>query len=113
MLHGKWPKDKLNTVPGPGSYNPNYKMMIRKCPVLTVSTGPRLAKDYSTVKDVPGPGRYNFNLTLNGPMFKFLMSKRKREVSDVPGPGAYRIPCTFAKTADYLIPNRDNKFKFV
>ena len=87
--------------------------MLKRCPALTLSTDSRLAKDYSTIKEVPGPGRYNLNTTMDGPKFKFFIGKRKRVIPDVPGPGAYKIPCTFAKTANYLIPNREEKYKFV
>lgn len=115
ILHGKHPPEKPDEIPGPGSYDPNYKVMLEKFPAIALSTGPRVEKDFSTKKDIPGPGTYSMNSTLNGPKFGFGVSGKSSPKPDkeIPGPGAYKVPCTFAKTASYLIPNKTDTFKFV
>ncbi len=115
LLHGKRPEEKPEPLPGPGSYSPNFRATLEKFPAIALSTGPRVEKDFSTKKDVPGPGQYKLNSTLNGPKFGFGVGGKitPKPDKEIPGPGAYRVPCTFAKTASYLIPNKDDTFKFV
>ena len=113
LLHGKRSETKIDPYHGPGTYNPNFKAVLDRCPALSLSTGSRLAKDFSTKREIPGPGSYNLSSTLNGPKHKFVTSKRRRNVSEVPGPGSYKIPCSFAKIANYITTNRNREFKFV
>ncbi len=77
LLHGKRVKEKVETIPGPGAYDPNPKAVLRGYPRIALSTGPRVEKDYSTRKDVPGPGEYGLNSTLNGPKFGYALILQK------------------------------------
>ena len=71
ILAGKRSKDKVESFPGPGAYNPNMKVILENYPGIVVSTGPRTEKDLRTCKDDPGPGTYKVPTTLSGPRCKF------------------------------------------
>ena len=70
---------------------------------------------------MPGPGNYEKNE--NGiskfneaPKFGFGTSKRPEpspRKEGIPGPGHYRVKSTFADVPRYLIPNQDDKFKYI
>jgi len=114
-FHGKLNKQKSNTIPGPGTYNPDPKAIFERLPKVALSTGPRTEKDYSTRKDVPGPGTYGLKSTLNGPRFGFGIGKKgycKRD-NDIPGPGAYKVPCTIGRAETYQLPNNKSQSGYV
>ena len=108
-FHGRVVKEKVNTIPGPGAYNPNPKAILENYPKIVLSTGPRTEKDFTTRKDIPGPGTYALNSTLNGPKFGFGVGKRDSHKTNnsTPGPGTYKLPCTIGKAETYqLSPNK-------
>ena len=69
LLHGKRPEEKIDSIPGPGTYNPNHKVSLERYPAIALSTGPRVEKDYSTRREVPGPGHYPMPSAQSGPKF--------------------------------------------
>ena len=69
LLHGRRAREKPDSIPGPGAYNPNHKATLEGYPGIALSTGPKEEKDYTTRRDVPGPGYYKLNSTLRGPKF--------------------------------------------
>ena len=115
MLHGKRAKEKMKEVPGPGAYNPNFKVVAEQYPGIVLSTGPRTEKDFSTKRCVPGPGKYSLNTTLNPSGIKFGSGKKctHKVDRDIPGPGAYKIPCKFGNTQPYQIPGKNLSYSFV
>ena len=110
IINGR-PRIKFEATPGPGLYNPSFDATIEKSPRFLMSKGPRSTKSFY---DNPGPGQYKYKTGLNGPKFKFAKSKRlEMNVDTIPAPGSYKIPCTFAKVADYELRNTNNEFRFV
>ena len=113
-LHPRINREKRENIPGPGAYEPNFKATLERFPAIALSTGPRVEKDFSTKKDVPGPGQYKLNGTLEGLKFGFGSGRDHLPKPEaLPGPGTYHVPCTFAKTANYQIPNKDNTFEYI
>jgi len=114
-LHGKRVEKKIEDIPGPGAYNQDSKVILKKYPGIVVSTGPRVEKDFSTRKDVPGPGAYPLRSTLNGPRIGFGYGKKCEDKLDksIPGPGAYKIPCSFARAERYKMPGKSLPFRFI
>jgi hypothetical protein len=52
-------KERVPTVPGPGAYNTNKSLEIkRREPTVVFGNGPKAAADLSTRRIVPGPGMY-------------------------------------------------------
>jgi len=114
-IHGRIQQKQIEAMPGPGEYNPNHKLVLEVYPGIAMSTGPRTEKDITTRKHVPGPGHYQLKSTLQGPKFGFgigLKCKQKRD-DNIPGPGTYKVPCLFARTQKYQIPNKDMSYSFV
>lgn len=110
-FHGRLDKEKMNTIPGPGAYDPNPKAILERFPKIVLSTGPRTEKDFTTRKDIPGPGTYVLKSTLNGPKFGFGVGKRKyyKTNKDIPGPGTYKLLSTIGRAETYQLPG--NKFQ--
>eukprot|EP00826_Nyctotherus_ovalis_P047886 TRINITY_DN5581_c0_g1_i2.p1 TRINITY_DN5581_c0_g1~~TRINITY_DN5581_c0_g1_i2.p1 ORF type:complete len:150 (+),score=17.95 TRINITY_DN5581_c0_g1_i2:222-671(+) len=115
VLIGKSAERQFDALPGPTTYTPNFQTTLTRIPVFPLSTTPRLDRSLTGRRNIPGPGHYKLGETLDGPKFKFHRSKKVglQLNESVPGPGAYRVPCCFANTATYLLPNREDKFKFV
>lgn len=115
VLIGKSAEKELDLLPGPTTYAPSFQTTLPRTPVLPLSTAPRLDRSSTGRRNIPGPGHYRLGNTLDGPKFKFHRSKRVglQLNESVPGPGSYRVPCSFANTARYLLPNREERFKFV
>eukprot|EP00826_Nyctotherus_ovalis_P053234 TRINITY_DN6885_c0_g1_i6.p2 TRINITY_DN6885_c0_g1~~TRINITY_DN6885_c0_g1_i6.p2 ORF type:complete len:184 (+),score=24.12 TRINITY_DN6885_c0_g1_i6:219-770(+) len=102
-------------APGPGAYKVSTRIVYPTVTTIRIATSSRndTLNPYRTAG--PGPGAYivrGQRLTHGG---KFHMARRRGiySKSESPGPGAYRIPCTFAMTASYLIPNKEEQYKFV
>lgn len=107
-------KDR-NIVPGPGNYDPDDKVGKTHSPTYKIGSSPRGANN-KYKESIPGPGNYQYyNPALDkGPKVKFGNEKRGINVkSDTPGPGAYKIPVKIVDVPRYLIPNPDERFKFV
>ena len=82
--------------PGPGSYQPNISVVIKKPPMVGLGHGKRgdIAND-DNKSFVPGPGHYPIKGSQEGPKFGFGTGKREAaKISNVPGPGRYNIPST-------------------
>ena len=54
ILHGKRKDRKPEETPGPGAYSPNKNLVIKQLARAGIGCAPKVAKDYSTRKDVPG-----------------------------------------------------------
>lgn len=107
-------KQKEDT-PGPGNYNPDDKYSKTKSPFCKIGSESRKSGNKHQ-ELVPGPGTYRYyNPSLDkGPHVKIGSEMRgKNVVSDTPGPGAYRIPVKIIDVPRYLIPNPEEKYKFV
>lgn len=106
---------KKDDMPGPGNYNPDVSLGKHKSPTCKIGSSPR---DQSNKhKDmVPGPGNYKYyNPALDkGPNVKIGTERRGWKIkSDTPGPGDYKIPVKIVDVPRYLIPNPDERYKFV
>lgn len=114
-FHGRIAKEKVNTMPGPGAYDPNPKAILERYPKIVLSTRPRTEKDSTTRKDIPGPGTYILNSTLNGPKFGFGIGKKgSLETSnDIPGPGTYKLPSTIGKAEAYQLSPNKSMYSYV
>jgi hypothetical protein len=104
---------KRDESPGPGNYNPDVNLRKHKSPTHVIGSSPRgqIKRDM-----VPGPGNYKYyNPNLDkGPHVKIGTEKRGYQVkSDTPGPGDYKIPVKIFDVPRYLIPNPDERYKFV
>jgi len=68
---------------------------------------------------VPGPGTYKNNaesLKMKAPNYGFGTSKRPEigvQKLKTPGPGEYRVPSKIANLADFQMPGREDKNKYV
>lgn len=104
-----------DTVPGPGNYNPDEKYNKTKSPDYRFGSSPK-GTGNKQKELVPGPGSYKYyNPALDkGPHVKIGSEIRGKDLkSDTPGPGAYRIPVKIIDVPRYLIPNPEEKYKFV
>lgn len=107
-------RDRDNN-PGPGNYNPDDKFSKLKSPNCKIGSEKRGGNN-KYKESVPGPGNYKFyNPMLDkGPHYGIGTEKRSKDLkSDTPGPGAYRIPVKIVDVPRYLIPNPDERYKFV
>ena len=109
-------KDKrTDDQPGPGNYNPDDNARKTKSPTYKIGSSPR--GNSNKYKDsVPGPGNYKYyNPNLDkGQSVKIGTERRGWQVkSDTPGPGDYYIPVKIVDVPRYLIPNPDERYKFV
>ena len=102
-------------APGPGAYKVSTRVIYPTVTTIRIATSSRndTLNPYKTAG--PGPAAYltySQRLSQGG---KFHKAKRRgiHSKSESPGPGAYKVPCTFAMTASYLIPNREDRYKFV
>lgn len=105
-------KDK---TPGPGNYNPDHKLSKAGATFCKIGSSQRKTGNKHQ-EMVPGPGTYKYyNPGLDkGPNVKIGSEKRGKKVtSDTPGPGAYKIPVKIIDVPRYLIPNPEEKYKFV
>lgn len=106
---------KKDEIPGPGNYNPEDKFSKTKSPDCKIGSSPRGGSN--KYKDsIPGPGTYKFyNPALDkGPYVKIGSEQRSKKLkSETPGPGAYKIPVKIIDVPRYLIPNPDERYKFV
>lgn len=115
ILSGKTLERQTERSPGPTTYRPNFEATLSHVPIFKLGTAPRDDKTFYGKRNVPGPGQYKLNETFDGPRYKFHKSKKLGlQINETtPGPGTYRIPCSFANTATYILPNRNERFKFV
>ncbi|CAI2370217.1 unnamed protein product [Moneuplotes crassus] len=105
---------KENT-PGPGNYNPDHKLSKESTPFCKIGSSQRSTGNKGQ-ELVPGPGTYRYyNPSLDkGPHVKIGSERRGQKItSDTPGPGAYKIPVKIIDVPRYLIPNPEEKYKFV
>jgi hypothetical protein len=100
--------------PGPGNYNPDYKLAENQLPQFSIKGRYKDAKKL----DVPGPGTYNKGLAdkHSAPSYGFGTSPQreptKRTLS--PGPGGYKVPVQVAALPGYAMPtNKGEEFKYV
>jgi len=73
-----------------------------------------------TSNKVPGPGQYTNNsemMKTAAPKFGFGSSVRPditgNKKLNTPGPGEYKLPSKISNVADFQMPGRDNKSKYV
>ena len=101
--------------PGPGAYQPNDSAILKSPPKPTLKSGvSRMHKNTSSQKDNPGPGSYKISSSEGAPKYGFGSGQRgKMEPTISPGPGAYKVPCTIQAEPQYLLPNKNQEFKFV
>lgn len=106
---------KKDDLPGPGNYNPEDKYCKTKNPDCKIGTSPR-GESTKYKASIPGPGNYQYyNPAFDkGPYVKIGSEQRGKKLkSDTPGPGSYKIPVKIMDVPRYLIPNQDEKYKFV
>lgn len=106
---------KKDDIPGPGNYNPDDKFSKTKSPDCKIGSSPR-GQSNKYKDSIPGPGNYKYyNPALDkGPHVRIGTEPRGKQLkSDTPGPGAYKIPVKIVDVPRYLIPNPDERFKFV
>mmetsp|Transcript_655 Transcript_655/g.760 ORF Transcript_655/g.760 Transcript_655/m.760 type:complete len:113 (+) Transcript_655:1024-1362(+) len=112
-MGSKLKNKEKDDVPGPGNYNPDIKSSKNKSPDCKIGSSSRGNKQ----KDmVPGPGSYKYyNPNLDkGPHYGIGTEARGKDLkSDTPGPATYRIPVKIIDVPRYLIPNPEEKYKFV
>lgn len=99
-------------VPGPGTYDGDYKIQAKSLPKYSMKGKYRDAKRLN----VPGPGTYiNNSLTDKklAPSYGFGTSPQREPLKKTlsPGPGGYNIPCTIAEMPAYAMPGRDEKYR--
>ena len=102
--------------PGPGTYDPTdrYTSVFGRSPSYKSGSGPKVWADNSTRRIVPGPGMYGLGSSLKGPKYGFGRDLRSSgKILSPTGPGHYHIPCSFAVTPNYLIPDSKKPFKFI
>ena len=106
---------KRDDMPGPGNYDPEFKLNKSKSPTFVIGSSMRgYSNKYK--ESVPGPGNYNYyNPALDkGPNVKIGSERRGwMKSNDTPGPGDYKIPVKIVDVPRYLIPNPDERYKFV
>jgi len=111
-------------VPGPGQYNlqnsPGNKN--KRAPSYSLGSGNRIdIANTKMSKFVPGPGNYGFSDTFylkkSSPNFGFGTSQRPdiagNKKFNTPGPGSYKLQAKIANVADFALPGRDPKAKYV
>lgn len=85
---------KKFSVPGAGSYNPDYQTTRNQEPRFSLKGR---YKDHKRL-NVPGPGSYQSSLVDKSaaPKFGFGSSAQREPIRKTlsPGPGGYRIPAT-------------------
>ena len=104
-----------DNIPGPGNYNPDDNIRKNRSPNYKIGSSPR-GRSNNFQELVPGPGTYKYyNPSLDkGPHVRIGTEMRGKQLaSDTPGPGAYRIPVKIIDVPRYLIPNPEEKYKFV
>lgn len=114
-MGGKLKDRKRDDNPGPGNYNPETNLSKTHNPNYKIGTSPR-GQSNKYQESVPGPGNYQYyNPGLDkGPHVKIGSEKRGQQLkSDTPGPGQYYIPVKIVDVPRYLIPNPDERYKFV
>jgi len=106
-------------VPGSGTYNPSQT--FTKKSAANYSMGIKLKSDLTqSVVNVPGAGSYNNNaeaFKTKAPQFGFGSSKRPditgNKKMQTPGPGNYKLNSKIGNVADFQMPGRDAKSKYV
>ena len=104
---------KTKFVPGPGSYEPNYKAEVNALPQYSIKGRYKAARKL----DVPGPGTYGKSLVdkQTAPSYGFGSSPQREPIKKTlsPGPGGYRIPSMIAEVPAYAMPNQKDEFKYI
>lgn len=110
---------KLN-VPGPGTFNPNDTFTKRSSANFSMGIKLKGSLEPQTTTSVPGPGQYvnnSQNMKTSAPKFGFGSSKRPDitggKKMQTPGPGNYMLPSKIGNVADFQLPGRDPKSKYV
>jgi hypothetical protein len=106
-------------VPGAGTYQPTDT--VTKKTAAKFSMGIKLKGSLSqNMQNVPGPGQYvnnAENMKTAAPKFGFGSSKRPditgNKKLQTPGPGEYKLPTKISNLADFQMPGRDEKSKYV
>jgi hypothetical protein len=100
--------DKQKNTPGPGNYDPNFKVSVDQKPAYSMKGR------YSATKrlNVPGPGTYNKSFVdqKSAPKYGFGSSPQRAPIKKTlsPGPGGYKIPSMIADVPTYSLPNRSD-----
>ena len=107
-------KDNMN-VPGPGNYDPDNSVVLKKLPQYSMKQ--RLGSTLGAGGvNSPAPGAYEVHLKnkTDAPKYGFGSSTRAGYKGNaVPGPGAYKINVRVADTPAYAIPNKKEDVKYV
>jgi len=105
--------EKTKYIPGPGTYEPDFKSNSNTLPSYSMKGRHEELKRLV----VPGPGSYESSLKdkKSAPQFGFGSSPQREPIKKTlsPGPGGYRIPSSIADVPAFALPNRPDEFKYI
>lgn len=100
-------------VPGPGTYEGDYRAVTASLPKYSMKGRYREPKRM----EAPDPGAYalSFATKHSSPKFGFSRSPQRMPLgkSDTPGPGGYHIPATIALKPAYVNSKQDQNLMFI
>ena len=107
-------------VPGSGTYNPTDTFTKKASANYSMGIKLKGSLEPQTTVNVPGPGQYTNDsekLRVKAPGYGFGSSKRPDitggKKMQTPGPGNYMLPAKVGNIADFQMPGRDPKSKYV
>ena len=102
-----------NWQPGPGKYQPQIDSIKGDAKASRFGNGSR--SNIASGKDGPGPGAYNINYR-NTEANNYSIGSGVRKVDKDggnPGPGSYHVPYYVADVPRYVMPNKEDQWRFV
>mmetsp|Transcript_2175 Transcript_2175/g.2506 ORF Transcript_2175/g.2506 Transcript_2175/m.2506 type:complete len:471 (-) Transcript_2175:40-1452(-) len=117
-MEGRYPDHMYEKSPGPAAYNQKWQTIQN---LVDTGKGASMgggnnssAINFYPKNGIPGPGTYYSPSKLSASGTKFGTGVRTgMKGTENPGPGYYYIPCTVADVPKYVLPNPDQRYKWV
>ena len=90
--------EERDEIPGPGSYNPNKSMVLKRPQSAQMGTGKRFYR-----LNTESCGSFYDSKMSGGPKYTFTKKKKLNDkFKEGPGPGAYQIDSSMCNLSSYV-----------